>query len=161
MKRWTGGVVLFLILGLTACGASPVTQAEQRWREAGISDYRIQVREVHSIWCLYDAELEVRGGQVVSATVTAQPGPAQGCWQYVQGVIGEPIPIPVEEAQQWTVESLFETAHTLDVLAGRKDMEITLEFDPDLGYPLTLVSDNVQATDDDRMITVRHFEVLE
>jgi len=153
-------VLALLALGLVACGASPVAEAERRWQAAGIGDYRIQVREVHSIWCLYDAEVNVRGGQVVSATVTAQPGPAQDCHLYVHGVVGEPVPIPPEEARQWTVEGLFATARILDEQRGDKGMVVTLEFDPELGYPLTLASDNVQATDDDRMIAIRHFEVL-
>ena len=152
--------LLLLAVGLAACGASPVEQAERRWQEAAVEDYRIQVREMRSIWCLYDAALEVRGGQVVNATVTAQPGPAQDCALYVHGVIGEPVPIPPEGAQRWTVEGLFETAHALSDQMGDKDLDITLEFDPDLGYPRVLARDHTQMYDDDWRISVA-LEVLE
>ncbi len=161
MKLLHAAVLTLLALGLIACGASPVAEAERRWQAADIGDYRIQVREVHSIWCLYDAEVEVRGGRVVSATVTARPGPAQDCYLYVDGIVGKPVTIPPEEARRWTVEGLFATAHALEAQRGNKEMAVTLTFDPALGYPLTLAGDNVRATDDDLVITVRHFEALE
>lgn len=153
-----GTLTIPLIAG---CGASKVQDAEARWQASGVTNYRIRVQEVRSIWCVYWIELEVRGEQIASATVTASPGPAQGCWEYTGGVIDEPIDLSPQDAERWTVPGLFRLARQLEPLAGEKDMEIEIEFDSDLGYPLRLARDDVQALDDDALLTTLHFERLE
>jgi len=143
------------------CGASTVQNAEARWQASGVTDYRIRVQEVRSIWCVYRIELKVRGGQIASATVTASPGPAQGCWDYTDGVIDKPIDLSPQDAERWTVPGLFELARQLEPLARQKDMEIQFEFDSDLGYPLRMARDDVQSLDDDTLLTTLYFERLD
>ena len=153
-------VVLLLIVRLVGCRASTVEGAEKRWQESGVTDYRIQVREVQSTWCSYEISLEVRGGQVVTGTVTASPGPARSCWNYTNGIIQKPVILPPDQAARWTVPGLFEIARQWEGLAGQKDMDVKLEFDPRLGYPRRLHLDNTVAYDDDTGLEVLQFEPL-
>jgi hypothetical protein len=152
--------LLMLTLALASCSSNPVKTAEARWATSAISDYRIHVREFHSVWCYYDIHLEVRSGEIVSGTITAHYGPAQSCWHHGLDVVDEPVDLSVETAAQWTVPGLFETAHRYQEWVGKENMEITLEFHP-FGYPLRLAHDNVEAYDDDGGLTVEHFEMLE
>jgi hypothetical protein len=140
--------------------AGGVEEAEKRWQAAGVADYRIQVREVQSIWCYYQINLEVQDSQVVSGTITAYPGPAQSCQNYTNGVVRKPIALSPDEAARWAVPGLFEIARSWEGLAGQKDMEVKLEFDPKLGYPTRLHMDNTVIYDDDAGLNVLQFEPL-
>jgi hypothetical protein len=141
--------------------AGGVEEAEKRWQATDVASYRIQVREVQSTWCYYEINLEVQNGQVVTGTIIAYPGPAQGCWSYTDGVVRKPIALSPDEAARWTVPGLFEIARGWEGLAGQKDMEIALEFDPKLGYPTRLRMDNTVVYDDDAGLSVVQFEPLE
>jgi hypothetical protein len=150
--------ILLVLIRLVGCRAGGVGEAEKRWQASNVVDYHIQVREVQSTWCYYEIDLEVRGGQVVTGTVTAYPGPARNCWNYTGGVIQEPVALSPDQAARWTVPGLLEIARQWEGLAGQKDMDVDLEFDPQLGYPIKLHKDNMVAYDDDTGLEVLQFE---
>jgi Family of unknown function (DUF6174) len=152
--------ILLLLVRLVACQPSSVGEAEKRWQASGVVDYRIQVREIQSTWCYYEINLEVQNNQVVTGTIIAYPGPAQSCWSYTDGVVQKPIALSPDAAARWTVPGLFELARDWEGLAGKKDMKIGLEFDPELGYPTSLHRDNIIAYDDDAGLSVLQFEPL-
>ena len=156
-----GALLVVLLASLAGCGSSPAEDAVQRWQDSGVEDYRLRVREVHSIWCYYDLEVTVQDGQVVSATAAAHPGPARQCWHYDTGdVIDKPVAVDPGQAEHLTVPALLEMAQKLEALQGEKDWDIELEFDAELGYPLRLLQDNVEWLDDDGLIAINEFEVL-
>jgi hypothetical protein len=160
--RWTGLLAVLLVLtGLLGCGTNQVDEAEVRWQNSGLVNYRIRLREFHSIWCFYDVGVEVRGGQVVAATATAHYGPAQSCGYYGDRVVDEPASVPPDKAAHWTVPALLETARTVEECLGKAGWRARLEFDPELGYPLTMALDDEQALDDDWSISVVHLERIE
>ena len=153
--------ILLVLIRLVGCRAGGVGEAEKRWQVSNVVDYHIQVREVQSTWCYYEIDLEVRGGQVVTGTVTAYPGPARSCWNYTNGIIQEPVALSPDQAARWAVPGLFEIARQWEGVAGQKDMEVKLEFDPQLGYPTRLHKDNIVAYDDDTGLQVLQFERVE
>ena len=162
LLRLTGLAALVLVaVRLIGSGADVVAEAEQRWQDSAVSDYRIQVRELQGTWCYYDVNTEVRGGQVVTSTITAHYGPARGCWNYTGGVVEEPVGLSPETAARWTVPGLFDIARQWEDLGGDKDLEIALEFDPKLGYPVRLFRDNTVAIDDQEGLSVVDFQVPE
>ena len=132
-------------------------EAARRWQAAGLTDYRIRLREVHSVWCSYEVSLEVRQGEVVTCTVRAIPGPADDCRHYTDRVVWEPVGLSPSEGARWTVPGLFEIARGWRQLAGTADMRIVLEFDPELGYPTALLKDNVVAIDDELYLKTESF----
>jgi hypothetical protein len=152
--------LLALLPLLVACGADPVAEAEAHWLAAGVDAYRLEAREIRSIWCYYDLEVEVRAGQVVSALVTAHPGPAQACWHYGDVEYDVPAAIDPAEAADWTVPHLFEIARRLSEEQGARGMRITLEFHPELGYPTHLARDDEAVYDEDWAIAVTHLEQI-
>ncbi|HSJ53562.1 MAG TPA: DUF6174 domain-containing protein [Anaerolineae bacterium] len=159
-------ILLWSILGvmlpvLAACGAGPVGRAETRWEAAGAEAYRFHLREFRSVWCVYEVDLVVQGSQVMTATVTARPGPAQGCWDYTQGVVERPVALSPEEAPtHWTIPGIFEIARDWQEQAGQKGLRVELEFDPELGYPLRIYRDNEAAYDDDWGLSISKLEIL-
>lgn len=160
-RTFSRSILIVLVLSVAACGSGPVGRAEGRWEAAGVEAYRLHLQEFRSVWCLYEVDLEVRDGQIVSATVTASPGPAQDCHQYTQGVIESPISLPVEEAPAyWTVPGMFEIAHDWQDQAGRKGLRVELEFDTELGYPRRIHRDDEAAMDDDWGLSITDFQVL-
>jgi hypothetical protein len=118
------------------------------------------VGETHSIWCHYEISLEVRDGQVVTGTITAYPGPAQDCGAYTKGIVNEPLALSEEDAARWTVPGLFQEAYRWAAWTLRPDMEIKLEFDPELGYPQRIFHDHKTAVDDEGGLSVSQFERL-
>jgi len=105
--------------------------------------------------------VEVRGSQVVSATVTAHSGPAQGCSSYTQGVLERPVALASKEAPAyWTVAGMFEIARDWQGQAGQKGLRVELEFDPELGYPRRIYRDDEAALDDDWGLSISALEIL-
>jgi len=143
---------------LAGCGSNAVDRAEALWQAAGLDAYRFQARDFHSVWCYYDLEVGVRGGQVVSGYVTANPGPAQQCGHYGDTPFGQQVAVDPGELADWTVPHLFDVARSLAAEQGEPNLDITLEFDSDLGYPTRLARDNEMAYDDDWFITVSALE---
>lgn len=160
--RWLSLVLCGLVClsFLAACGSDAVDQAEERWQAAGIDDYRLQVRDLHSTWCYYDLEVEVRGDEVVSGYVTANPGPAGVCGLYGGTPLGERVPVEPAKLADWTVPHLFEIARRLAAERGERNVDAEVELHPELGYPTRLARDNEIAHDDDWLITVSALEPL-
>ena len=140
--------------------ADRIKEAERLWASSGVTHYRIRVREVHSLWCYYEISLEVQNEEIVAGTITAHYGPAQSCWAYTNGVVGEPVSLTPAQAARWTVPGLFKIAHEWEALDGAKDMRIFLEFDPELGYPTALSRDNTAALDDEMGLITLQFDPL-
>jgi hypothetical protein len=142
-------------------GATSVEEAERRWQSTGLTDYQIRVAETHSVWCTYHVSLEVQDSHVVSGTITAQPGPANSCWRYTDGVVGQPIDLSPAEATPWTVPGLFRFAHRCEAAMADEAMWVRLRFHPKLGYPTGLGLNNLEALDDDIWLRTLSFRQLE
>lgn len=154
-------VFVLIVLALASCGSGPVGHAEARWQSAGVEAYRLRLREFQSVWCVYDVDLEVQADRILSATVTARPGPAGDCLQYTQGVFDSPVPLPADEAPaHWTVSGMFEIAREWQEQAGQKGLRIELEFDPQLGYPQRIYRDDETVVDEDWGLSITALEVL-
>lgn len=154
-------VFVVTVLALASCGSGPVGHAEARWQAAGVEAYRLHLREFQSVWCVYDVDLEVQGNRVLSATVTARPGPAGGCLQYTQGIVESPVSLPADEAPaHWTVSGMFDIARKWQEQAGQKGLLVELEFDPQLGYPQRIYRDDEAAVDDDWGLSITALEIL-
>jgi hypothetical protein len=160
-RAFLRGTLTVMLLALVGCGSGPVGRAEARWEAAGVEAYRLHLREFRSVWCVYEVDLEVRGSQVVSAAVTARPGPAQNCSDYTQGIVERPIAIPPEEAPAyWTISGMFEIARDWQQQAGRKGLRVELEFDPELGYPQRIYRDDEAASDEDWGLSISELAIL-
>ena len=144
--------VFVLAAVLTAC--SPAAQSNQldanlqKWQSQEIAHYKMKVGI--RCFCPFGSQMpvsvEVRDGQLVSVVDNAGNPVSEG----------DPILEP-ENARLLTVEGLFESA--------RKAMDnadnTTIEYDPDLGYPLSLSIDWWKDTgDDNEGATVTDFQPL-
>lgn len=151
--------LITLVLVLAACSAAPTEPAtpptvpplaeRQTWEEAGISHYRFEL--TLSCFCAFRDQMpltiEVKDGKVVSMT----------------GVDGEAIAsddINYEFFLQYaTIDALFTKIETAkaDPEAG----EVTVTYDPTLGYPVDAAIDYIElAADDEMYFTISGFEAL-
>lgn len=126
-----GGLVTLLVGRTFLGGLAPFDErdwanARQRWRAAGITDYRITVRVTGRQPAEYS--VTVQGGRAIAATRDHSPLPQQRTWS------------------TWTVEGMFETiARDLESVerhrTGRADsatpqLDLRGEFSPESGIPL-------------------------
>ncbi len=147
MSTLTRFTVFVLIFALAACSAaSPLEQNRQKWQDAAISHYRFELSI--GCFCAFRGQMpltiEVKDGQVVSMTDNQ----------------GNPVSGDFDETfnQAATVDRLFDLAAN----AARDADEVTVEYDPDYGYPVSIAIDNIkEAVDDEMAYQVAAFEVLE
>lgn len=126
-----------IVPGLGSCqgGGDPAALAEledaqARWEEAGLDDYRLQLRFL--CFCAEDV--------VAPVIVTVEDGVVAGVeWAEAQHPDADP---PQERP---TVDGLFEIAR--DAIANADAVRI--EYDPRYGYPLTLAIDPDESVNDD------------
>jgi hypothetical protein len=125
-----------------------VEQAEQRWAEQGVNDYRIVV-VTSSIWHMQVHHIVVRDGDVAESSATCEPAPVE---------MGKCEVRPFD-AEDYTVPGLFARARWLaqsrDVQYGR------IEFDATYSFPARMFFDHPEMIDEEWGWRVEAFEVLE
>ena len=156
--RWpvTTVLLLGLLLCLAACahaGKAPdwsaeIDRAQARWRESGLDDYRIVVRD-SSLWHMQTHDILVRDGLVVEASATCSPAPIEGRECEVRSFEGETYIVP----------GLFERARW--IAARGKAQHIQIEFDARYGYPTRIRYDDPEVIDEEWGWGVEEFEVLD
>jgi hypothetical protein len=144
-------VLITLALILTACSSgakSEFDRNQEKWQNAHVSHYRYSL--FVGCFCPFTEKMplniEVENGDVLSII-------------YADGT---PIPATDPEfeffSRYGTMERLFSELEA--DLAGAAD-EVTVSYDPALGFPQTVYIDVIkEATDDELSLTVSSFESL-
>jgi hypothetical protein len=144
-------ITLFLVWLIAACGAAPLKQleqAEQTWTSQGITSYRIEVREVRSIWHAQTYTIIVENNQITDAQAQCIPAPSESGTCEVQAY----------EAEDYLVPALFSRARS--ELQGPRAVSVKITYDPTYGFPSAISIDDPEALDDDWSLGVTSFEVI-
>jgi hypothetical protein len=148
------GLLIILTITLVACNlAAPtllaeIDQAEQRWQDQGIDDYRLEVLVVNSIWHAQTHQLTVRDGLVVEQSAFCIPAPFEAGKCTV-----EPF-----DAAAYTIPGLFAQARAK---AQQDQGQWTeLVFDPTYSFPSRIAYDHPEILDEDNNWQVKAFEPL-
>jgi cytochrome oxidase Cu insertion factor (SCO1/SenC/PrrC family) len=138
--------VFLLFLALTACaGKTELKENQQKWATQNVSHYKFEV----TIGCncpwynLMPLKIEVEDGQVISMTDNnGQPPPANYAETFNRVA---------------SIENLFAI---LDKAIGSAS-KVTVSYDPDYGYPKSIVIDYSKMVYDDEIgYYVKSFEAL-
>jgi hypothetical protein len=138
--------IFLLFLTLTACaGQTALRENQQKWAAQNVTHYKFEV----TIGCncpwrsLMPLKIEVKDGQVVSMTdKDGQPTSANYAATFSKAA---------------SLENLFTI---LDQAIGSAS-KVTVEYDPDYGYPKSIVIDYSKMVSDDEIgYYVKNFEVL-
>jgi len=122
--------------------------ARNTWDQQNISNYRISLRHIQSVWHAQVYELTVSKEEIDHSAVCI-PAPVEG---------GE-CEIQSYDPEDYTVSGLFEKAAYL--LSGTQSPWVQIEYDPRYGFPSSITLDNPELIDEDNAWTVTGFEVLE
>lgn len=147
--------LICLVVMLASCSSvqhlslqNEVEQAEQRWAEHGVDDYRIIV-VTSSIWHMQIHDIVVRNGVVAEASATCEPAPVEMGKCEVQPF----------EAEEYTVPGLFARARWL---AQSRDAQYgRIEFDSTYSFPVRMSFNHPEMIDEEWGWRVETFEVLE
>jgi len=142
-------ILLVFILAACSAGGSELSRNQQKWQDAGISHYRIELNL--SCFCAFRDQLpltvEVKDGEVVSvidATGIAVSADDPN-YQYF-----------VELA---TIDRLFTELES--VTASADAGEVIVKYDPTYGYPTEASIDYIkEAIDDELYVSIAGFEKL-
>lgn len=144
-------LLITLALVLAACSVAPTEPATplQTWQDAGISHYRFEL--TLSCFCAFrdhmPLTIEVKDGEVVS--ITRADGQ----------VVTSEDPNYEFYLTYGTIDELFTRIETAQ--ADPEAGEITVTYDPSLGYPVDASIDYILlAADDEMYFTVSGFEAL-
>ena len=125
-----------------------IEQAEQRWAEQGVDDYRIVV-VTSSIWHMQIHDIIVRDSQVAESSATCEPAPVE---------LGK-CEVQPFNAEEYTVPGLFARARWL---AGSRDAQYgQIEFDATYSFPARMFFDHPETIDEEWAWRVEAFAVLE
>lgn len=133
-------IVLFACLLLAACTANEVTQSSevttqtpqyQQWKNQAVQDYRYQLEIHYAPQEPLVINIEVRDGTVVSET---------------DATTGGPVVPPRTFPPYNTIDRLFDL---IEEAEARGADQIEVVYDPKLGYPTRIsTDDNIQVADD-------------
>lgn len=147
-------LLLPLVCLTTAC-ASVVTpinqleQAEQRWAEQTITDYRLELLVVRSIWHAQTHHLTVRDNQVIESEASCVPAPMEfGACE-----------VEVYAAESYTIPALFNFARSQ--LESQQAEWLNVTYDPAYSYPSHISYNHPEILDEDWSWRVMSFELLE
>ncbi len=144
-------VTLFLVWLIAACVAAPLKQlerAEQAWASQGITSYRIEVREVKSIWHAQTYTLTVEDSQITDVQASCIPAPSESGTCEVQAY----------EAEDYLVPGLFSRVRS--ELQGSQAEWVKITYDPTYGFPSAISFDDPKVLDEDWSLGVTSFEVI-
>ena len=126
-----------------------IDKGEKKWKKRKIESYHIEVLSVRDIWHLQSHQIVVRNGQVVKASASCSPAPAE---------LGK-CEVEPFDAQEYTVSALFARARAEAQKVPGQQTRIT--FDRRYGFPSWIVTDVPEITDGGHTWKVEAFEVLE
>jgi len=151
-RRSLWGLLLGLLFLSLACslvaGNAALTQAEKKWKDRGVTNYTIEVRDIHSIWHAQIQKITVRDGKVVESSADCLRAP----------VDGQACKLEDFDPNMYTVPGLFSLAHSQMKSQEAKWTKIT--YNQDYGYPESIGYDDPQIMDEDWGVIVSRFEVL-
>jgi hypothetical protein len=145
-------LVTITLLSSAACQPTLISQierAEENWNRQGIMSYRIEVMVMESTWHLQTHKITVRDGQVTDASAWCSPAPAEG----------RECEVRQFDPEDYTVPGLFVMARSS--AESQRGRWTKIEFDPTYGYPRSILADDPEIMDDDLLVGVSAFEVLE
>ncbi|MBN1451361.1 MAG: hypothetical protein JW963_10135 [Anaerolineales bacterium] len=148
MKTKILSLFLMLAIFLPACAGGTVFQQNRdKWESQNINHYRFTVAV--SCFCPFagvEVTYEVLNGQVVSQSVQSPP----------DNPVDEALVSDFYQAYN-TIEKVFDYAEG----AIEEADEITIEYDPTYGFPITVSVDWIElAIDDEMYLTLSNFEPL-
>jgi hypothetical protein len=126
------------IVALLAANCRPgddLAAGRERWSEAGIGSYTIEVRVISGPWHLQDHAITVRDGEVADATAACTPSLFENGQCEV-----EPF-----DAANFTVPGLFAQATQM---AQEYGAATNITLDPDYGYPAAIAYDDPDILDE-------------
>ncbi len=141
---------LLFILLVSACGETintpPVSTAKvpaistidnaiRTWEDNNLDSYFVDIEEIRS-----DDSQRIR-----VVVVDGEVSVAQRLLRATAGDWGEPVAIPLEEAEAYTVDALLARVRQDALGAGEVPLNIDVVFDPQLGYP-AIVNAQAMAT---------------
>lgn len=125
---------------------SALDTQEQAWQALGLTDYRIEVRRIDSIWHAQTYVIVVQDNQVVGHTTNCTPAPFEG--RYCSN--------REYDAADYTVLGLFASARDL---TERRDADtVTITFDSTYHFPTRIGYNDPQLLDEDTYWQVLAFE---
>ncbi|RME83446.1 MAG: hypothetical protein D6775_08055 [Caldilineae bacterium] len=139
LAAWPVGCVL-------SPGGGELARAEQRWRAQQVSDYRIEVLEVLSVWHAQYHLITVRDGEVADSEARCLPAPAEGGKCKVYDF----------DARDFTVPGLFAKAR--EALSAPTRRYVKVEYDTEWGFPRVISFRNPEVVDGDWLWRVTMFE---
>ena len=147
--------LICLVVMLASCNSAQdlslqkeVEQAEQRWAEQSVDDYRIVV-VTSSIWHMQIHDITAQDGDVAEASATCEPASVE---------MGK-CDVQPFDAEDYTVAGLFARARWL---AQSRDAQYgQIEFDPTYSFPARMSFNHPEMIDEEWGWRVETFEVLE
>ena len=125
-----------------------VDKAEQQWNTRGITSYQISVWQINSTWHAQMNTIEVVNGQVTGQWATCITAPAETY----------PCKVQPFDPAEYTVPALFATTRSL--IDKRPAEALKFTFDPEYGFPKSILSDEPKVYDDDQFWNVESFTAL-
>ena len=127
---------------------SQLEQAELRWKGQKITNYRIEVLVVDSVWNAQAHQIMVQNNAVVNATAYCIPAPTEAGKCKVRSFT----------AEEYTIPGLFAQARAN--LKSQQVQWIEITYDPTYGFPSQITFDNPDIIDEDWTWRVTSFETL-
>jgi hypothetical protein len=141
-------VSLACTLASRVAATRSLDQREQAWLEQNISNYRIEVLVVRSVWHAQSHRLTVRNGQVQEATADCIPAPTEAGTCEVEEF----------DPEEYTVAGLFRRAQAQ--MQSEYAQWVTIAYDPSYGFPQQISYNHPDIIDEDWSWRVTDFEAL-
>lgn len=125
-------------------------RAEHTWANQRITDYRIEISDVHSIWHVQSYRIIVTDGQVADVQAWCVVSPFEAGTGTCE--------VQAYKAEDYLVPGLFSRARS--ELQGPQAAWIEITYDPKYGFPAAIYSDDPDALDDEWSLRVTSFEVI-
>ena len=148
-KKTIPYLLLVSVIWIAAsCSTTQLDQAEQKWTSQNITNYRIEVLVINSVWHAQSHQIIVQNNTVVEATANCIPAPTEAGKCEVRDFSPE----------EYTVPGLFAQSRTQ--INSRQSKWIMITYDPTYGFPGQISFDNPDVIDEDWTWRVTTFEIL-
>ena len=127
---------------------TPLDQAEQKWTGQNITNYRMEVLVVNSIWHAQSHQIIVQSNAVAESTARCIPAPGEAGTCEVRAY----------SAEEYTIPGLFAQARSQ--IQSQQAQWIKITYDPTYGFPSQISFDNPNIIDEDWTWRVTMFEAL-